>query len=201
MSTSNKEPNDNSNSSVSAGGEITTIGVKLASQERSKDIGWDKYSYRHSGAIPEASTAHTTFYSKDAENEEDRRFYDRLHPLNHNRAHKLEKYLNYTEPWGGEKKRQEKVEKYYRAETIVSQAEIPLYAGRYAVRRVTSESIVGFNAHYDGLVGATLGFAVLRIHDSPAEAKASYVGTLADERFDLGFEWSKLVEYVWRNYG
>jgi len=57
----------------------------------------------------------------------------------------------------------------------------------------------GFSRYYEGLDGATLGFATLYECDNEEMAKGSYLVDEAEEILDIDGE--MLVEYVWDNYG
>lgn len=149
--------------------------------------------------FPVQTTARTTLYARDAENEDDITKYSVLFRLQHGRQHPAESALKYYESWEGHKIRQEEVYEYRRAETILSQADITGHARASAVDDVMRENLNGFNRHYQGIDGAALGFAALHLHESLDEAKDSHLSEVTETKF--GINSAGLFEYVWGKYG
>ena len=119
--------------------------------------------------------------------------------VQHGRQHPAERRPNgYSEGWDGQKVRQEDVGTYCLATVVLSQAGVTGHWLRRIARRVVRENLNGFSRHYDGAIGAALGFAMLELHDDVAEAKESRLATVASEKYKLDGE--KLAEYVFRKY-
>lgn len=183
---------------------LTDSGQPLALEERldtgSKswsDVQKDKHVYSHQSSFPSCSSARTTLYAREADDEE--RF-DVMFSLQHGRQHPFERRANgYSEGWGGQKVRLEDVDKYNMANITLSRADVKAPVRQYAVQKVMRENLTGFSRYYEGVQGAALGFATLCKYDDVEMAKDSYLVEEAEEMLDVNGE--RLVEYVWRKYG
>ena len=185
---------------------VTDGGQRLALEER-LDIGsksWsdvqkDKYQYDHQPSFPPCSTARTTLYAREADDDMEER-YEMFFRLQHGRQHPFERRSNgYSEGWDGQKVRQEDVWKFCRAHIILSEASVNGPVKSWAVQKLMQEDLQGFSRYYEGIDGAALGFATLYKYDDVEMAKNSYLVDEAEEMLDVSGE--KLVEYVWRKYG
>ena len=204
----NNQPSDKTNSTKAVDEETlvptTSDGQRIALEEPlasgSKEwehIQKDKWRQNHRPSYPACTSARTTFWSREAANEEQ---YDVLFLVQHGRQHPAERRPNdYSEGWDGQKVRQEDVGTYCLATVVLSQAGVTGYWLRRVAIRVVGENLNGFSRHYEGAIGAALGFAMLELHDDVAEAKKSRLATVASEKYDLNGE--KLAEYVFRKYG
>jgi len=183
---------------VTDGGQPLALEERLDSGSKSwSDIQKDKVWVSHRPSYPACTSAHTTLWAEEADDEER---YDTLFLLQHGRQHPTERQTNgYSEGWDGQKVRQEDVFKFCRAHVILSQAGVKEPIKGWAVQRVMQESLQGFSRYYEGIDGAALGFATLRKYDDVEMAADSYLVDEAEEMLDVDGE--KLVEYVWREYG
>jgi hypothetical protein len=185
---------------------VTDGGQPLALEERldtgSKswgDVQKDKYQYDHQPSFPPCSTAHTTLYAREADDDKEER-YEVFFCLQHGRQHPFERQSNgYSEGWDGQKIRQEDVADFCRANTILSQAGVIDPFKKWAVQKAMQEDLQGFSRYYEGIDGAVLGFATLYKYDDVEMAKNSYLVDKAEEMLSVDGE--KLVDYVWRKYG
>jgi hypothetical protein len=185
---------------------VTDGGQPLALEERldtgSKswgDVQKDKYQYEHQPSFPPCSTARTTLYAREADDDMEER-YEMFFRLQHGRQHPFERRSNgYSEGWDGQKVRQEDVWKFCRAHNVLSRAGVSHPFDEWAVQMVMQEDLQGFSRYYEGIDGAALGFATLYKYDDVEMAKDSYLVGEAEEMLDVDGE--KLVDYVWRKYG
>ena len=203
----NNQPSDKTNSTKIIDEETlvakTSDGQRVALEESLatgskdwEDIQKDKCQQHYRPSYPACTSARTTFWSREAANEEQ---YDVLFLVQHGRQHPAERRPNgYSEGWDGQKVRQEDVGTYCLATVVLSQAGVTGQWLRRIARRVVRENLNGFSRHYDGAIGAALGFAMLELHDDVAEAKESRLATVASEKYKLDGE--KLAEYVFRKY-
>jgi len=203
----NNQPSDKTNSTktvdeetlvpITSDGQRIALEESLASDSKEWDIQRDKRRQYHRPSYPACTSARTTFWSREAANKEQ---YDVLFLVQHGRQHPAERRPNgYSEGWDGQKVRQEDVGTYCLATVVLSQAGVTGYWLRRVAKRVVGENLNGFSRHYEGAIGAALGFAMLELHDDVAEAKKSRLATVASEKYDLNGE--KLAEYVFRKYG
>lgn len=201
-SSDKKDNNENNQELVPV--PTTDDGQPIAPEERLtagskdwEDVQKDKWRQNHRPSYPACTSARTTFWAGDVENEEK---FNRFHRLHHGRQHPAERRPNgYSEGWDGQKVRQENVEAYCRARVVLSQAGITGYWLRRIANRVVRENLNGFSRHYRGAIGAALGFAMLEMYDDVTEAKDSKLSEVASEKYDLNNK--KLAEYVFRKYG
>ena len=89
-----------------------------------------------------------------------------------------------------------------KCDAVLQYCEVPELERKVALRRTLSESLQGFSRHYDGAVGACVGFALLEMFESVERARDSWVV----ERFTgvPGFDREtaeNLAEYVFGKYG
>ena len=203
----NNQPSDKTNSTkivdeetlvpTTSDGQRVALEESLASDSKEWDIKRDKRRQYHRPSYPACTSARTTFWSREAANEEQ---YDVLFLVQHGRQHPAERRPNgYSEGWDGQKVRQEDVGTYCLATVVLSQAGVTGYWLRQIARRVVRQNLNGFSRHYEGAIGAALGFAMLELHDDVTEAKESRLSKVASEKYDLDGE--KLAEYVFRKYG
>lgn len=153
-----------------------------------EDVQKDKYIYNFQPNFPRYSPARTTFYARQADDEEK---FDELWKLHHGRGHTYE-------GWDTRRVRQENVFKYRRACVILSQAEVTGEVRDHTLSRLQREDLRGFSRYYNGIDGAALGFAALYRYETQAEAVESYIVTVAEDLIDV--DGQKLVKYVWDNY-
>lgn len=186
---------------VTDGGQPLALDEHLDLGSKSwENVQKDKQQYDIKSSFPPCTTAKTTFYAKDAEEEDHEELFDVLFCLQHGRQHPAEPRVEgYSEPWDGQKVRQEDVFTYRRADTILSRANVPSFARKKAARRVVQENLNGFSRYYEGVDGAALGFATLYMYDYLDTAVDSYLVDEAERLLDVDGE--KLVAYVWRKYG
>lgn len=164
------------------------------------DFQRDKYQYDFDPSFPARSPARSTFYARDVRfiGDKSKRFdsrehkFERLFPLQHGRRHTYE-------DWGRQKIRPENVFTYRRACVLLSQAEVSDQVRNLVLAKVMTESLVGFNRYYQGIDGATLGFAALYQYEDIEEAKGSYIKTVAENLLECDTD--ALIEYVWKKYG
>lgn len=91
-------------------------------------------------------------------------------------------------------------------DAILQQIEIPDQIREWAISRVFSEEIRGFNREHNGSIGAAIGFALLALAEDLQDALdsqwfdriASVVDDLPDEDVDLDPE--ALVEYMFESH-
>jgi hypothetical protein len=187
---------------------VTDEGQPLALEERfttgSKswgDFEKDKYQYTQQSSFPPCSGARTTLYANDRDHDViNEKKYETLFRLQHGRQHPDGPRVNgYSEGWDGQKVRMENVDKYNRAETVLSRVEIKGSVRHWALKRVMQVNLNGFNRYYGGVEGAALGFATLCKYPDVDRAKGSYLVDEAEEMLDIDGE--RLVEYVWQKYG
>jgi hypothetical protein len=185
---------------VTNGGQPIALEEQLDTGSKSwADVQKDKYQYEHQSSFPPCSTARTTLYAREADDDMEER-YEIFFRLQHNHQHPFERQPNgYSEGWDGQKVRQENVWKACRAHTIISRAGVNHPFDEWAVQMVMEEDLQGFSRYYEGIDGAVLGFATLYKYDDVELAKDSYLVDEAEEMLDINGE--KLVDYVWRNYG
>lgn len=183
---------------VTDGGQPLALEERLDSGSKSwSDIQKDKVWVSHRPSYPPCTSARTTLWAKDADEQER---YEVLFLLQHGRQHPAERRANgYSEGWDGQKVRQEDVFKFCRAHVILSQAGVKEPIKGWAVQRVMQESLQGFSRYYEGIDGAALGFATLCKYDDVEMAKGSYLVDEVEEM--LGVDGENLVEYVWGKYG
>ena len=177
---------------VTDGGQPLALDERLTFGSKSwSDVQIDKHQYDFQGdrIFPSCSTARTTFYAREAW---DNNQYKTLFKLHHGRGHTWE-------GWDGQRVRQEDIGDYQRSSAILSQTVSDAFVKRQARSRVMRENLQGFSRHYAGLDGATLGFATLYKYDDVEEALDSHFVDVAEEMF--GIDGENLVEYVWRKYG
>lgn len=148
----------------------------------------DKYIYNFQPSFPTSSPARTTFYARQANDEEK---FDKLWKLHHGRGHTYE-------DWDTQRVRPENVFTYRRACVILSQAEVTGWVRNKTLSRLIYEDLRGFSRYYEGIDGAALGFAARYRYDTPEEAADSYIVAVAEDI--LNVDGQKLVEYVWRHY-
>lgn len=161
------------------------------------DIQKDKGYLYHRPSYPACTSARTTFWAKEADDQEQ---YNVFFRLQHGRQHPAERRPNgYSEGWDGQKVRPENVWKFYRANIILSQANVNGAIKESAVQKLMSENLQGFSRHYEGIDGAAIGLATLYKYDNKAAAKDSYLVDEAEQM--LGVDGKMLVDYVWRKYG
>ncbi|ELZ30578.1 hypothetical protein C475_00510 [Halosimplex carlsbadense 2-9-1] len=185
---------------------VTDGGQPLALEERldtgSKswgDVQKDKHQYDHQPSFPPCSTARTTLYARDADGDMEER-YEVFFRLQHGRQHPYERRSNgYSEGWDGQKVRQEDVWKFCRAHIILSRADVNGPVKEWAVQKVMAEDLQGFSRYYEGIDGASIGFATLYKYDDVEMANDSYLVEEAEKM--LGIDGEKLMDYVWRKYG
>lgn len=185
---------------VTDGGQPLALEERLDTGSKSwEEVQKDKYQYEHQPSFPPCSTARTTLYAREADDDMEER-YDLFFRLQHGRQHPFERRSNgYSEGWDGQKVRQEDVWKFCRAHIILSRAGVNHPFDEWAVQMVMQEDLQGFSRYYEGIDGAALGFATLYKYDDVAMAKDSYLVDEAEEM--LGVDGEKLVDYVWREYG
>ena len=198
MNPANRDEDDSAHSEDDLLVAVTDRGQPLALEESltfgSKswaDVQIDKQkcTFQESKTFPACSTARTTFYAREAW---DNNQYKTLFKLHHGRGHTWE-------GWDGQRVRQEDIGDYQRSSAILSQTVSDAFVKRQARSRVMRENLQGFSRHYAGLDGATLGFATLYKYDDVEEALDSHFVDVAEEMFEIDGE--NLVEYVWRKYG
>jgi hypothetical protein len=161
------------------------------------EIKRDRYQFTTQSIFPACSSARTTIYAREAEDEQ---HFTVLFKLQHGRQHPAEKLPNgYSEGWDGQKVRQENVYKYDRADTILSQAGVKGLDRKFALQKVMGENLQGFSRYYEGGDGAALGFAALYKYDDREISKNSYLVDFAEK--ELGIDGEMLMDYVWRKYG
>ena len=204
----NNQPSDKTNSTktveeetlvpTTSDGQRVALEEPLASGSKEwEDVQKDKWRQSHRPSYPACTSARTTFWAKEADEEEQ---YEVYFSLQHRRQHPAERRPNgYSEGWDGQKVRQEDVGTYCLATVVLSQAGVTGYWLRQVAKRVVRENLNGFSRHYRGAIGAALGFAMLELHDDVTEAKESRIAAVASEEYDLDGE--KLAEYVFRKYG
>jgi hypothetical protein len=185
---------------VTDGGQPLALKERLDTGSKSwGEVQKDKHQYDHQPSFPPCSTAHTTLYAREADDDKEDR-YEVFFLLQHGRQHPFERQSNgYSEGWDGQKVRQEDVWKFCRAHIILSQAGVNGPVKEWAVQKVMQGNLTGFSRYYEGIDGAALGFATLYKYDDVEMAKNSYLVDEAEEM--LGVDGEKLVEYVWRKYG
>lgn len=148
----------------------------------------DQYQYTFQPSFPSTSTARTTFYAREADNEAK---FNRLFRLQHGRGHTFE-------GWDGQRVRPENEFTYRRASVILSQADISGWVRERTLAKVLQENLNGFSRHYKGIDGAAIGLASLFRYECVEEAKDSYLVDVAEEI--LGIDGKQLIEYVWGKY-
>jgi hypothetical protein len=197
---SEKDADTDTAEAVTDGGQPLALEEGLDTGSKSwGDVQKDKHQYDHQPSFPPCSTARTTLYAREADDEMESRF-EIFFLLQHGRQHPFERQSNgYSEGWDGQKVRQEEVWKFYRANIILSQAGVNGPVKEWAVQKVMAEDLQGFSRYYEGIDGATLGFATLCKYDGVEMAKDSYLVGEAERM--LGIDGEMLVEYVWDNYG
>jgi hypothetical protein len=185
---------------VTDGGQPIALEERLDTGSKSwGDVQKDKYQYEHQPSFPPCSTARTTLYAREADDDMEER-YEIFFRLQHGRQHPFERRSNgYSEGWDGQKVRQEDVWKFCRAHIVLSRAGVSHPFDEWAVQMVIQEDLQGFSRYYEGIDGAALGFATLYKYDDVEMAKDSYLVGEAEEM--LGVDGEKLVDYVWREYG
>lgn len=152
------------------------------------DVQKDKYQYDFQPSFPATSPARTTFYAREADDEQK---FDRLFALQHGRGHTYE-------GWVGQRVRQEDEFTHRRALVILSQADITGWVRDKTIWRLTTENLSGFSRYYEGIDGACLGFATLYLYPALDEALESYLVDTAEELIEVDGE--KLLKYVWGKY-
>lgn len=190
----------NTTQPVPAKGQPLALEERLDYGSKSwEDVQRDRNQYVIKSSVPPCTSARTTFYAWDADDADEKQ-YDVLFCLQHGRQHPAEPRIEeYSEPWGGQKVRQEDVFTYCRADTILSRAEVTGFPRERAVRRTVRENLNGFSRYYEGADGAAIGFATLYMYDSRQAALDSYLVDEAERMLDV--DGKKLVAYVWREYG
>jgi hypothetical protein len=185
---------------VTDGGQPLALEERLDTGSKSwEEVQKDKHQYDHQPSFPPCSTARTTLYAREADDDKEER-YEVFFLLQHGRQHPAERRANgYSEGWDGQKVRQEDVWKFCRAHIILSQAGVTFPVEEWAVQKVMEEDLQGFSRYYEGIDGAALGFSTLCKYDDVEMAKDSYLVDEAEAM--LGVDGEKLVEYVWRKYG
>ena len=197
---SNRDVDKDTVEAVTSGGHQLALVKRLGRGSKSwEDIQKDKHQYNHQPCFPPLTTARTTLYARDADDDKEE-YYDVLFLLQHGRQHPFERQRNgYSEGWDGHKVRQEDAGKFRRAHAILSQAGVIDPFKRWAVQKAMREDLQGFSRYYEGIDGAVIGFATLYKYDDAEMAKNSY---LVDEAESLlGIDGEKLIDYVWRKYG
>jgi len=191
IKTTDKEP-------ATAGGQPIPLEEGLDTGSKSwDDIQKDKWRLSYRPSYPAHTSARTTLWARQADDEEQ---FEVLFLLQHGRQHPAERQADgYSEGWDGQKVRQEDVFKFCRSHVILSQAGVAGPVKDWTVQKVMRENLNGFSRYYEGIDGAALGFATLYKYDDVEMAKESYIVDEAEEMF--GVDGEKLVDYVWRKYG
>lgn len=163
---------------------LSTQGAKLRAQQSyasraHADIGptgevWARH--RYSGANVSVSAARTTFYVRDISPIKRRRRqqFNRLWKLQNNRGHTYEE----DSP---AKTVARKDAVWKRCDAILQSCEVPEWAKTWALEQVLNRNLNSFSRHYAGADGACVGFALLALRETPADAKETWVADAASE--------------------
>lgn len=137
----------------------------------------------------------TTFYSNDLPRGDHRRRrkFDRLWKKQMSRAHTWDDDLRNIV-------REE--EKLVRCAAILQQCNAPKWVWKPVVSRIHQTNLNCFSRHHEGADGACIGFALLLMHDHPAEAKTTEIAKLAAETIPSLDEDTveRVIDYVFREY-
>jgi len=147
---------------VTDGGQPLVLEEQLTLGSKSwGEVQMDKYQYDHQPSFPPCTSARTTLYAREADDDKEER-YKLFFCLQHGRQHPYERQSNgYSEGWDGQKVRQEDVWKSCRAHIIASRAGVNDPVKEWAVQKVMQENLNGFSRYYEGIDGAAVGFATL----------------------------------------
>lgn len=127
------------------------------SRNRLQTIKMDLQAYQHVPAFPAHIPARTTFHGRGR----------RQWCLQHGRGHAYD-------ATGKTTARNDYTARRCRA--ILQQCYVPEWIQSKVISRVLHKNLNGFSRHYAGADGACVGFALLALYETQAEAKQSYVG-------------------------
>ena len=171
-----------------------SVPIERVSDQRQKDIVLDRAAPKYQPSNPSMSPAGTTWLTNDLEPdtpEEVRRKFNRLHSLQHGRGHTYEGYE-------GQRIHQQTIDKHIRCDAILQGCEVSDGARSWALQKLMTEDLRGFNSHYEGIDGAAFGIALLVHYDSRDAAKTSNIAEIAGRTLPINTD--ALVDYVFRRW-
>lgn len=170
------------------------VPINRTSDQRQKDITLDRAALNYQPSNPPASPARTTWLTRDLKPEAFRQKsqrYNRFHSLQHGRGHTYEGFE-------GQRIHPQTIDKYIQSDAILQRCEVNDATKSWVLKKVMTEDLRGFSAHYKGADGAAIGFALLAEYDNPDNAKTSNVAAIAGSILPVNMH--ALVDYVFRKW-
>ena len=170
------------------------VPMKRTSNQQRKAAVFDQGAQKYQPSNPPASPARTTWLTTDLDSDapqQKRQRYNRRHSLQHGRGHTYEGYE-------GQRVHQQTIDKYLRCDAILQWCEVNDATRSWVLKKLMTDDLRGFNAHYKGADGAAIGFALVAEYDSPSVAKTSHIAAIAGRILSINMD--TLVDYVFRKW-
>lgn len=143
--------------------------------------------------------ARTTFYAKEAPEHRVARF-DHLWKIHHGvdgwpecpidevqRGYRIDRAARH---------------KYLTCDAVLQALDVPSHVHKWVTHRISNTDCRAFSSHYGGSAGAAIGFALVALFESPAEAMDSdYWCPVCEHCSSLDIDPEQLVDYVYRRFG